>query len=154
MMSAFVLSAASEAGIERDVVGGKETIECGGQSVEINGASSDLTLLGDCPHVEVDGSSNTVHIEQARHIEISGMGNTVIWERGANGRRPSIETSGLGNTARQGRVTARPRAGAQRPVRDGQARGSPAAQAFCIHSFDSLVSLVPPAPVWYSVASS
>ena len=35
MMLAFVLAEASEAGIERDVVGGKETIECGGQNASV-----------------------------------------------------------------------------------------------------------------------
>ncbi len=103
---AFALSSVSEAGIERNLAGGRETIECGGQSVELNVASSDVTLLGSCPHVEVNGSSNTVRIEQARLIEITGTGNTVIWERGPNGKRPSIDDSGLGNTAREGKVAA------------------------------------------------
>jgi hypothetical protein len=99
----LALAGLSHAGIERSGVGRVETIECQGQAVEVSGTSHDLTLLGECPHVEVNGVGNTVRVELARHIEVSGINNKVIWSQGISGR-PQIEQSGVNNIVRQGSV--------------------------------------------------
>jgi hypothetical protein len=110
---ALALPGTSRAGIERNAAGGVETIDCKGESVEVNGAANDLTLLGDCPHVEVYGAGNTVRIEQARKIEVAGFANKVVWERGPNGGLPSIENAGVSNSVRQGPVAGSRRRGSR-----------------------------------------
>jgi hypothetical protein len=114
--AALALSATSHATIERSAAGGVETIECKGESVEVSGASYDLTLLGECPSVEVSGASNTVRVEAVRSIEVTGTGNKVIWERSLRGERPSIESTGLGNSVSQGTVAGARRGGASAVV--------------------------------------
>jgi hypothetical protein len=101
---ALTLPGVSRADIKRNGAGAVETIECRGESVQVSGAANDLTLLGDCPLVEVYGAGNTVRIEQARKIEVAGFDNEVVWQRGPGGRQPDVESRGASNSVRQGQV--------------------------------------------------
>lgn len=101
---ALGLPQSGQAQIVRNVAGGTQTVRCGGQTVEINGAGGTLTLLGQCPRVQVNGTSITVKVEVAGSIDVDGMGNTVIWERAVTGSRPRISSDGIGNSIRQGPV--------------------------------------------------
>jgi hypothetical protein len=117
---ALALPAVSDARIVRNTAGGVETIQCRGESVEINGASGDLTLLVECPEVEVNGTGNTVRIELARDIEVNGLNNKVIWERSMRGRTPAIDNTGVGNTVQQGTVAGARRSRADAETSDDQ----------------------------------
>jgi hypothetical protein len=108
---ALALSGLSHAAIEKSGVGGAETIQCHGQAVQVNGMSQDLTLLGECPDVQVNGTGNTVRIELAGTIQVNGTNNKVTWGAGISGR-PQIENSGTGNSVRQAAVAGAARSGA------------------------------------------
>jgi hypothetical protein len=110
-VAALALAAPSRAAIERTGSGIVETIGCNGESVEIGGASNDLTLLGDCPHVEIAGTGNNVRIARAKHIEVGGVNNKVTWAEGISGR-PHVESVGLGNSVTQAPLPAAKRSGA------------------------------------------
>jgi hypothetical protein len=97
-----VLPRVANAMIERSGSGKVETIECRGQSVELEGTSNSFTLLGECPSVEVSGTGNVVKIEQVGRIEVTGVSNKVIWTRSLRGSRPKIEKTGLENSVQQG----------------------------------------------------
>lgn len=101
----LALAGPSYAAIEKNGVGGAETVECRGQAVQVNGTSQDLTLLGECPDVQVNGMGNTVRIELARKIDVNGMNNKVVWGQGISGA-PRVATAGMGNSVRQGAVVA------------------------------------------------
>ncbi|MBN2369416.1 MAG: DUF3060 domain-containing protein [Vicinamibacteria bacterium] len=85
-------------------VGATRTIECHRQRVEINGTDNNLTLLGECPAVEVNGTNQKVKIEIAGSIEVNGMRNRVIWGEALRGDRPHVEINGLNNSVKQGDV--------------------------------------------------
>jgi hypothetical protein len=88
--------------IEINGVGRKDTIRCGPKShVDINGTGHDLTLIGECEYVEVNGTSNTVKVEAAATIEVNGTGNTVTWKRGVGAAKPKVDRSGLNNKVSQ-----------------------------------------------------
>ncbi len=97
-----VLPSFVHAQIVRNAVGGAETIACNGQSVDVRGTSYDLTLLGECPDVEVAGTGNVVKVERAGRIEVTGVNNKVIWMESLQGDRPTIERTGFGNSVKQG----------------------------------------------------
>jgi hypothetical protein len=111
------------AAIMRDVTSSVETVECDGESVDVIGSSGDLTLLGECPDVQVKGTLNTIRIEVAGRIDIAGVGNRIVWERGLRGIKPSIQTSGHRNAVWQGLV------GAPHRGRGGESAAGEAARA-------------------------
>jgi hypothetical protein len=88
--------------IERSAVGGVETIQCNGQSVDVKGTSYNLTLLGECPDVDVSGTGNVVKIERAGRIKVTGVNNRVVWMESLQGDRPTIAQTGLGNSVKHG----------------------------------------------------
>jgi hypothetical protein len=85
--------------LEINGVNRKDTLRCASTSkVEINGTGHDLTLVGECDEVEVNGSSNRVKVEAAKSIEVNGTSNTVTWKRGVgSAKQPKVERSGIGN---------------------------------------------------------
>jgi hypothetical protein len=102
---ALALPSVGQATITKNNVGGTERVQCRGEDVQVNGSSAELILLGECPDVQVNGMSNTVKIELAKNIQVNGMSNKVIWEQSLVGAKPRIQTSGVGNSVRQGTVT-------------------------------------------------
>jgi hypothetical protein len=73
--------------------------------VEVKGACETLTIIGagitvladEVTTLKVESIGATVIVKSAVTIDIAGQGCTVIWETGD----PSVESSGIGNTARQ-----------------------------------------------------
>ena len=102
VVAVAVLPGFIHAQIQREAVGGVETIHCQGKSVDVRGTSYDLTLLGECPDVDVSGTGNVVRIERAGRIQVTGMNNKVIWTESLQGERPTIKRTGLGNSVKQG----------------------------------------------------
>ncbi|RKH58048.1 DUF3060 domain-containing protein [Corallococcus llansteffanensis] len=87
-----------------DVTGSGETAthECTpGSTVEITGASNNVTLTGECKSVTVSGSNNTVKVEATRAISVTGMANTVTWKRGHGKSKPKISRTGMNNKITQ-----------------------------------------------------
>ncbi|MCY1032479.1 DUF3060 domain-containing protein [Corallococcus sp. BB11-1] len=87
-----------------DVTGSGETAthECKPDStVEITGASNNITLTGECKSVTVNGSSNVVKVEATRLISVTGMSNTVTWKRGHGKSKPKISRTGMDNKVTQ-----------------------------------------------------
>jgi hypothetical protein len=97
-------SAAQAKTIERNIAGAVETIECDGSGVIITGSSNKLTLIGECPAVEVTGTKNEIWIETAGTIEVTGTSNVVIWSEGLAGQRPKISDNGVRNQIKQGTI--------------------------------------------------
>jgi hypothetical protein len=93
--------------IQIDSVGATRALECQGRGVVVNGSSNNLTLLGDCPQVVVNGTSQRVQIERAGSITVNGVGNTVVWAEGLNGKSPNVQKNGLNLTVRQGAIEGR-----------------------------------------------
>ncbi len=100
-------SALEAAQIVRSSAGAVETIDCNGLNVAIKGMSNRYTLRGECPRVDVQGTTNKVLVETAGRIHVDGVGNEVVWAKALSGERPRIVNSGLNNTVRQGDVGAR-----------------------------------------------
>lgn len=113
LLACLVGSAArASGGIRVESSGVTRTIECRGHRVQIDGTNNDVTLLGRCPRVVVNGTGQKVKIERAGFIRVNGVGNTVIWGQALRGDRPRVRASGINNTVHQGKVGAgRPAAG-------------------------------------------
>jgi len=105
LATALALPTLGQATITKNNVGGTEKVQCRGEDVQVNGSSAEIILLGECPDVQVNGMSNIVKIELAKDIQVNGMSNKVIWEQSLVGSKPRIQTSGVGNSVRQGTVT-------------------------------------------------
>ncbi|RKG89595.1 DUF3060 domain-containing protein [Corallococcus terminator] len=94
----------SEAEATIDVTGSGETSthECKpGSTVEITGASNNVTLTGECKSVTVNGSSNVVKVEATRAIDVTGMSNSVTWKRVIGKSKPKVSHTGMGNKIAQ-----------------------------------------------------
>lgn len=72
-----------------------------GTRVEINGASNNVTLTGECKSVTVSGSSNTVKVEATRAIIVEGTSNSVTWKRTIGKAKPKVSRTGVGNKVSQ-----------------------------------------------------
>ncbi|RKH18264.1 DUF3060 domain-containing protein [Corallococcus praedator] len=93
---------ASEATIDVTGTGETSTHECKPDStVEITGASNNVTLTGECKSVTVNGSSNVVKVEATRVIDVTGASNTVTWKRGHGKSKPKVSRTGMGNKITQ-----------------------------------------------------
>ena len=71
------------------------------EDVEVNGQGHSLTFTGPCRTIRVNGQGNTVSTDSAANIVASGMNNSVSWKNGADGKKPKISLSGMGNAAPQ-----------------------------------------------------
>jgi hypothetical protein len=104
-LAAWVATSMASAGTLRVQSSGvTRTIECKGRSVQIDGSSNDITLLGDCPSVVVNGTGQDVKVERAGSIRVAGVGNTVVWGEALEGNRPRVRSAGINNSVRQGTV--------------------------------------------------
>lgn len=86
-----------------------QNVNCAGRAMNINGSNGRVNLLGRCPSVTVNGSGNTLQIEQVGKITVRGSRNNVTWRKALTGSRPTILTSGTGNrVTTTGYVATRP----------------------------------------------
>jgi len=78
------------------------TLDCAGGAARIAGANNKVTLKGDCTHLTVLGSGNTITAEFAAGASIwfAGSRNEVAWTT-ANGKEPHVHHFGSGNTLKK-----------------------------------------------------
>lgn len=74
-----------------------------GESVSVSGQGHQVTLTGDCRAVVVNGQGHHVSIEGVGSIEVSGIGNHLRWQYALYGRKPSVQSSGVGNSVKRRR---------------------------------------------------
>ncbi|MBI3930251.1 MAG: DUF3060 domain-containing protein [Armatimonadetes bacterium] len=92
----LVLCAASAASAESVFISGPsktETYQADGKTFYISGSGHVLTLVGRAQGVNLSGSGNTVHVDEAEIVNVSGSGNRVYCKRG----NPHIAKSGTDN---------------------------------------------------------
>ena len=93
---------AGPAPVAADGQGREEAHVCAAnEDVEVNGQGHTLTFTGPCRTLRVNGQGNTVTTDQAANIFANGMNNTVSWKNGADGKKPKLSISGIGNAAPQ-----------------------------------------------------
>jgi hypothetical protein len=85
----------NQSGVER-------TDACGGRSVAVQGSSDRLHLTGDCPSVEIVGSSNAVNVERVDQVSINGSYDRVTWRAAITRAQPAVTTSGIGDVVARG----------------------------------------------------
>ena len=82
--------------------GRSETHTCQpNEEVNISGQGHVVTLSGPCRKVLVSGQGHTVSVETVGSIEVSGMGSNVTWRTALSGRKPTIRSTGMGNSVKQ-----------------------------------------------------
>jgi len=79
-----------------------KTIKCEGDEVIVNGNENELTIKGECSRLYVPGNKNIIEVEAVAEIDTPGNKNTVTWEKGIDGKKPSISNLGTKNTIKKG----------------------------------------------------
>jgi hypothetical protein len=82
--------------------GAERTDACGGRSVSITGSANHINLTGDCPRVEIVGSSNTVDVERVDAVAITGSFEHVTWHAAISRAQPVVSTSGVNDVVAKG----------------------------------------------------
>ncbi len=79
-----------------------KTLDCAGGPARIAGAYNKVTLSGDCTHLTILGSRNTVTADFASGASIwfGGSKNEVTWTT-ADGKEPHVRHFGVGNTLKK-----------------------------------------------------
>lgn len=98
LLSAALLGAPLAAQTQHEGAGGGGTIDCGGDTATITGASNRMTVTGRCKALVIEGAGNVVQVDLAPKgtIRITGASNTVTW-RAPDGSRPRLVVAGAGN---------------------------------------------------------
>jgi hypothetical protein len=78
----------------------KQNIACEGQSVQLEGDRTELTLTGNCRLIRITGSHNDIETDIAPGgtIEITGGHNDVTWRQTEPGAPPVLQNRGESNT--------------------------------------------------------
>ena len=78
----------------------KETIQCNGEPIQLDGDRTELTLSGACQFVRVTGAHNDIEtdIVAGGTIEITGAHNDVTWRQIDSGPAPQLLNKGESNT--------------------------------------------------------
>lgn len=79
-----------------------KTIHCDGDEVIVNGNENELTIKGECSRLYVPGNKNIIEVEAVAVIDTPGNKNTVTWEKGIDGKKPSIRNLGTKNKINRG----------------------------------------------------
>jgi hypothetical protein len=74
-----------------------KTIHCQDDEVIVNGNENELTIKGECSRLYVPGNKNIIKVEAVAAIDTPGNKNTVSWEKGIEGKKPSIRNLGTDN---------------------------------------------------------
>jgi hypothetical protein len=76
----------------------RRSYDCAFGQAEVRGNDNELTLRN-CRQVTVSGSRNALTLEgPVRLIRVPGDDNRVVWSHGVDGKAPSVETAGSGNS--------------------------------------------------------
>ena len=68
-----------------------------GGGITINGNGCDITIVGSCRQVDINGNRNRVQVEAVGTVHFYGKHNSVIWKDGLGGSPPFVEMIGSGN---------------------------------------------------------
>jgi hypothetical protein len=79
----------------------RKTVNCNGNNVVVDANDSVLTLRGKCNEVKVNGSTNSITIDEVASIVLESADNTVRWKKAAKGDKPSVTDRSTGNTVTQ-----------------------------------------------------
>ena len=81
MISAIPAPALAEADQTFSGAGQRNTLDCDGGSLRVEGASNELTIGGNCTQLEVEGASNIINVDMAPGglISVAGAGNRIRW---------------------------------------------------------------------------
>ena len=103
--SAVKVDATNAAGRRGDIVINghdlRKTVDCNGNNVVVDANDSVITMRGECNEVKVNGSTNTITIDQVASIVLDSADNTVRWKKAANGNKPKIVDKSTGNKVEQ-----------------------------------------------------
>ena len=78
-----------------------KTVNCNGKNVVIDANDSTLTFRGQCNEVKVNGSTNTITLEEVATIVLESADNTVRWKKAASGAKPKVVDRSTGNMVSQ-----------------------------------------------------
>jgi hypothetical protein len=81
-----------------------KTIHCDGDDVIVRGNQNDLMIKGECNRLYVPGNKNIIYVEAVAKIDTPGNKNTVTWEKGIDGKKPSISNLGTKNKIKKAEV--------------------------------------------------
>jgi hypothetical protein len=81
-----------------------KTIHCDGDEVVVKGNENNLTIKGECSKLYVPGNKNIIYVKAVAVIDTLGNKNTVTWEKGIDGKKPSISNLGTKNKIRKAEV--------------------------------------------------
>ena len=85
-----------------DTTNADVTLDCLGRIVHVDGAATDLTLVGECPELEIGGATNNITVESVGRIVVTGISNYISWTSAITGDAPEIENTGISNEIVQG----------------------------------------------------
>jgi hypothetical protein len=74
-----------------------KTIKCQGDEVIVYGNENELTIKGECSRLYVPGNENIIKVEAVAAIDTPGNENIVYWQKGMDGKKPSISNLGTDN---------------------------------------------------------
>ena len=98
VLAVIAVPALAEADQSFQGAGEQTTLDCDGGSIEIEGASNELVVTGDCTSLTVNGAGNRIQVAMAPggRIIVEGASNRVRWSAPA-GKKALIRSTGAGN---------------------------------------------------------
>ncbi|MGF7146682.1 hypothetical protein FHS96_000291 [Sphingomonas zeicaulis] len=78
--------------------GQRNTLDCDGGSLRVEGASNELSIAGGCTALEVEGASNIIQVDMAPGgtITLVGASNRIRWSA-PKGAKVKVQATGAGN---------------------------------------------------------
>jgi hypothetical protein len=87
--------------VEMTVTTKTKSYDCDGKVYKLSAVKSDLTFSGKCEELIVTGTDNKIHVENVGKIKVEGVNNKITYGEGIDGKKPSIDNSGVNNTVEQ-----------------------------------------------------
>lgn len=78
--------------------GQRNTLDCDGGSLRVEGASNELSISGGCTELEVEGASNIIQVDMAPGgtITLVGASNRIRWTAPRN-TKVKVQATGAAN---------------------------------------------------------
>lgn len=77
----------------------KKIVKCDKYNrIMVNGDAKEVRIIGVCSQIMINGSRNKVTAVAVAEIIVNGRENSVEYSKYANGKKPSIDDNGDGNT--------------------------------------------------------